>query len=144
MRPNNQSRKEAGSAVVEFIFLVTLLLIPVVYLLLTVASVQAGSFASVGAADQAAKVFAAADSPEQGRLRAERAVLLAVTDLGFDQSAATLHISCQPAVCLDPGSSVTVMVYLDVQLPLIPVTDHLSLSVATVSASATEMVARFG
>lgn len=141
--PHRLDRGEQGNAVVEFIFLVTLLLVPVVYLVLAVANLQAGAFASAGAADQAAKVFATAESMEAGQSRAEGAVLLALTDFGFEPSAATLSISCQPA-CLEPGSLVTVEVDLAVQLPLIPISNPLSLSAATLSASATEAVARFG
>ncbi|XTR52881.1 hypothetical protein ACOM2C_06605 [Pseudarthrobacter sp. So.54] len=50
---------ERGSAVVEFTFLSLLLMVPLVYFIITMAQLQGGSFAVVGAADQAAKVFVA-------------------------------------------------------------------------------------
>ncbi|HET7414328.1 MAG TPA: hypothetical protein VFI97_01370 [Arthrobacter sp.] len=135
---------EAGSAVVEFTFLGTLLLIPVVYLVLAVGSLQGGSFASVGAADQAAKVFAAADSVEEGRRRAAHAAMLAVTDQGFSQSDFSMEIACTSGACLESGSMVTVRVSIDVPMPLIPTMPGLDLTAATVDASATEIVERFG
>lgn len=136
--------EEAGSAVVEFTFLGTLLLIPVVYLVLAVGSLQGGSFASVGAADQAAKVFAASESVDQGRQRAGQAAMLAVTDHGFSRSDLTMDISCTDGTCLEPGSMVTVRVSVDVPMPLIPTMPGLDLTAATVDARATEIVERFG
>lgn len=135
---------ESGSAVVEFIFLGTLLLIPVVYLVLAVGSLQSGSYASVGAAHQAAKVFVSSDSPENGKLRAERAAMLAVTDHGLDPSSVSMDIVCSGEKCLEPGSMVTVHISVEVPLPLMPSMPALDLSAASVSASATEIVERFG
>ncbi|WP_245580349.1 hypothetical protein [Arthrobacter castelli] len=137
-------RAETGSAVVEFTFLGTLLLIPVVYLVLAVGSLQAGSFASVGAADQAAKVFAAAETAQEGHQRAAQAAMLAVTDHGFSGSDVTLEIVCTEGQCLEPGSIVTAHVAVAVPMPLIPAMPGLDLSAATVEASATEIVERFG
>lgn len=137
-------RGETGSAVIEFTFLGTLLLIPVVYLVLAVGSLQGGSFASVGAADQAAKVFAAAQSPEEGHRRAAQAAMLAVTDHGFSSSDLTLEIVCTGGPCLEPGTMVTAHVAIEVPMPLIPTMPGLDLTATTVEASATEMVERFG
>lgn len=132
-----------GSAVLEFTFLGLLLLVPVIYLVLTVGQLQGGSFAVVGAADQAAKVFVNSDSPEQAYLRAEQAALLAVTDFGFPPEAASVAITCGGG-CLEPGSSVTVAVQLKVPLPLIPTMPGLNTSAATIDSSATQLVERFG
>ncbi len=98
----------------------------------------------MGAAHQAAKVFANADSPEEGLLHAEQAAMLAVTDQGFDASVVSLDIACSADECLEPGSMVTAQVVVEVPLPLIPSMPSLDLSAATVSASATEIVERFG
>lgn len=132
-----------GSAVLEFTFLGLLLLVPVVYLVLTVGQLQGGAFAVVGAADQAAKVFVDSDSPEQAHARAQQAALLAVTDFGFDPETVSIEVVCG-GVCLEPGSSVTIDVVLSVPLPLIPTMPGLSTSAATVDSSATQLVERFG
>ena len=52
---------DEGSAVVEFVALGTLLLVPVVYFVLAVAQVQAGAFGVVAAAQQASQVLARAE-----------------------------------------------------------------------------------
>lgn len=132
-----------GSAVLEFTFLGLLLLVPVVYLVLTVGAIQGASFAVVGAADQAAKVFAQSETCEEGHARAQQAVDFAISDFGFPPERAEVTIT-SGGVCLEPGSSVTVAVDLRVPLPLIPTMPGLNTSAATVDSSATQLVERFG
>ncbi|NMR29960.1 hypothetical protein HGO92_09695 [Arthrobacter sp. SF27] len=130
-----------GSAVVEFVFLGALLLVPVVYFVIAVAQVQGSSFAVVSAADYAAKVFVAADTPAAAHGQAEQAALLSVQDFGFGPGDLGMAISCGGGACLDPGSTVTVNVSLEVPLPL---TSGLDLSFATVTSTATQIVERYG
>lgn len=133
---------DQGSAVVEFIFLAVLLMVPVVYLILTVGQVQAGAYAVVGAADQAAKVFVLSPDPATGREAAEQAVALAVTDLGFDAANATLTITCDGG-CLTAGSTVQAHVELSVELPVVGAVPGITVTAATVDASAAQKVGRF-
>ncbi|WP_216698758.1 hypothetical protein [Arthrobacter sp. H41] len=134
---------ETGSAVVEFTFLGLLLLVPVVYLVLTVGQLQGGSFAVVGAADQAAKVYADAQTVEQADLRARQAAMLAVSDFGFSGEQVLIDIACE-GECLSPASSVTVVVELQVDLPLIPTMPGINTSVATLTSTSTQIVERYG
>lgn len=134
---------DAGSAVLEFTFLGLLLLVPVVYLVLTVGAVQGASFAVVGAADQAAKVFVDSEDPAEAHTRAQEAVNLTVNDFGFPPQDAAVTITCV-GTCLEPGSSVTVDVTLKVPLPLIPTMPGLNTSAATVDSRSTQLVERFG
>lgn len=135
--------RETGSAVVEFTFLGLLLLVPVVYLVLTVGQLQGGSFAVVGAADQAAKVYADAQTVEQADLRARQAAMLAVSDFGFSDEQVLIDIACE-GECLAPASSVTVVVELQVDLPLIPTMPGINTSVATLTSTSTQIVERYG
>ncbi len=135
--------EERGSAVLEFTFLGLILLVPVVYLILSAGQLQGGSFAVVGAADHAAKVFVDADTPDQAEARARQAALVALEDFGFSAGQAEIEISCDGA-CLAPGSSATVVVRLEVPLPLIPTMPGLNSSPATVESTATQSVERFG
>lgn len=136
---NSQVQNEEGSAIVEFIFASTVLLIPMIYLILAAGQLQAGSYAVVGAADQAAKVFAIAENPAQARANAHHVVDRAMNNFGL--SGANTSISCDQT-CLTPGSIVTVEVSLRVQLPFI--SDYIDASVFTVDASSTQRVDRFG
>ncbi|KRE79927.1 hypothetical protein [Arthrobacter sp. Soil763] len=134
---------ERGSAVVEFTFLSLLLMVPVVYFIITVGQLQAGSFAAVGAADQAAKVYVAQPDAAAGRAAAEQAVRLALADYGQPAENASLETSCVPADCTAPGSAVTATVRLTVPLPFIPFNDTLRLDAGHLTATATQVVGRF-
>ncbi|MDR7083039.1 Flp pilus assembly protein TadG [Arthrobacter ginsengisoli] len=134
---------ERGSAVVEFTFLSLLLMVPLVYLIITMGQLQGGSFAVVGAADQAAKVFVAQTDAAGGRAAAEQAVLLALADHGHSAANARVETSCAPADCLAAGSAVTVTVHLTVPLPFVPFSEVLDLNAGQLSASATQLVGRF-
>ncbi len=137
------SEAQQGSAVVEFTFLALLLMVPVVYFVVTVGQIQGGSFAVVGAADQAAKVFVAQADPVSARIAAERSVLVALKDYGHSPEFATVSIECDRAGCSSAGTTVTVTVNLDVSLPLMPFGDSLQLKASRVSASASQVVGRF-
>lgn len=152
MRPSNRepdaSRDiggdlEQGSAVVEFVFLSLLLMVPLVYFIITMGQLQGGSFAVVGAADQAAKVFVSQPDTASGRAAAEHAVLLALVDHGHAVEDGGLNISCEPADCSAAGSAVTVTVHLTVPLPFVPFGEAVPLYVGQLSASATQLVGRF-
>ncbi|HSL38029.1 MAG TPA: hypothetical protein VK883_14500 [Arthrobacter sp.] len=134
---------QRGSAVVEFTFLSLLLMVPLVYFIITMGQLQGGSFAVVGAADQAAKVFVAQTDAAAGRAAAEQAVLLALADHGHAASNARVETSCAPADCMAAGSAVTVTVHLTVPLPFVPFSGTLNLNAGQLSASATQLVGRF-
>lgn len=140
LQPDDGADSDRGSAVVEFLFLGTLLLVPVVYFIVGIGQVQAGSFAVVSAADHGAKVFAAAENPAQGRDRAEQAVLVSARDFGFDGGRLRVDVNCSAGACLEPGSAVTVDVSLEVPLPFLA---GLDLSAVQVSSTATQIVGRF-
>ncbi|MBP3044634.1 hypothetical protein KKR91_12300 [Arthrobacter jiangjiafuii] len=134
---------EEGSAVVEFIFLGLLLLVPVIYLIVTAGQVQGASFAAVGAAESAAKVYVAAGDPVRAEQQARAAAELAFTDFGFEPEAMLLEIACS-AQCLTPGSTVTAEVRFDVPLPLAPGIPGMEFAPVTVDSAATQMVERYG
>lgn len=137
------SDPESGSALVEFIFLGLVLLVPVIYLIVTAGQVQGAAFAAAGAAESAAKVYVAAGDPVTGEHQAKMAAELAFTDFGFEPAGLLLDISCS-AECLAPGSTVTALVSFDVPLPLgsgLPGTDF---APVTVDSASTQIVERYG
>jgi len=132
---------EQGSAVVEFTFLALLLMVPLVYFVITVGQIQGGSFAVVGAADQAAKVFVAQPDSSTAQAAAEQAVALALSDFGHQPDRATVTTACNPADCQAAGTAVTVTVSLNVPLPFMPFAE--GLSATEVEASSTQLVGRY-
>jgi Flp pilus assembly protein TadG len=134
---------ERGSAVVEFTFLALLLMVPLVYFIITMSQIQGGSFAVVGAADQAAKVYVAQPDAAAAQAAAEQAVAIALADFGHQSEAARVATSCNPTDCQAAGSTVTVTVSLAVPLPFLPFNDGFRLSASEVEASSTQLVGRF-
>ena len=101
---------------------------------------QAASFAAVGAADAAAKTYAAAPDSATAEDRAAAAAGLALEDFGLPGDLMRLEISCA-GECLQPGTSVTVRVSVDVPLPGLAWAEA---SVVTVDSESTQIVERFG
>ncbi|MET3933373.1 hypothetical protein [Arthrobacter sp. OAP107] len=135
---------QRGSAVVEFTFLGLLLMVPVVYFIITVGQIQGGSFAVVGAADQAAKVFVTRPDASSGRASAEQATMVALADYGHPAGNASVEIHCDSGGdCMAAGSAVTVTVRLTVPLPFVPFGEALRLNAGQLSSSATQVVGRF-
>ena len=137
---------DEGSASLEFITAGMLLLLPLVYLVLTMAQLQAGAFAVEGAARQAARVYVQSATTAEANAAAQRAIEFALADYGLDTDAVTVSVSCSPnpANCLTRRGLVTIQVSTTVPLPLVPpVLDlDVSLSVA-VNSTATQQVSRF-
>lgn len=115
------ARWEQGSAVVEFLGVTLLLLVPLVYLVLTLGRVQAGLFAAEAAARETGRILSQAEDFGQGLTDAYTAVELAFEDHGIavDPEAA-LAIECSDHPCLTPGGQLHVEVAVTVQLPLVP------------------------
>ena len=108
---------ERGSAVVEFLGVSILLLVPIVYLVLTLSRVQAAAFAAEGAAREAGRILAQGLDPGV----AGAAVELAFEDQGFDVlGGEVLTFSCEGGGCTEPGVRVLVEVATSVDLPLLP------------------------
>ncbi|MBT2566634.1 hypothetical protein J7I84_09020 [Arthrobacter sp. ISL-85] len=126
---------------VEFTFLALLLMVPLVYFVITVGQIQGGSFAVVGAADQAAKVYVAQPDASTADAAAEQAVALALSDFGHQADRASMSTTCSPADCQAAGSTVTVTVHLSVPLPFIQFAE--GLSATEVEASSTQLVGRY-
>lgn len=133
---------ERGSAVIEFIVVGVLLSLPVFYLVITLARVQAGTYAVTAAARESARGFVAADALGPASGRAVAAARMAFQDQGFG-SAGSVTMTCG-GPCLTRGSTATARASLAVDLPLIP--DFLRGVVPSriaVSATHTEAVDRF-
>ena len=122
-------RSDEGSAVVEFIFLSLLLLVPIVYLVLALASVQSAAFAAEAVARDASRAAVVggvnalqdgatySQAEAAGRERAAAAVASTLSDFRVDPDDADVELSCDADPCLTPGSNVAVAVTVRVGLP---------------------------
>lgn len=116
------SRDERGSALVEFVWLGLLLLVPLVYVLLSVFAAQSGAYGSDAASRAAGRAFMLAPSQAEAFAAAEGAAEVALADQGIDAERMDLSVSCAPVPdrCLSSGSTVTVEVTVQQPLPLVP------------------------
>lgn len=115
---------EAGSSLIEFVGGAVILLVPLVYVLMSVFQVQRGSFGAAVAAREAGRAFATAPSTSVGLQRAVTAAGIAFADQGIPGRPAITFTAdgagCHAAAVrptLEPGRRYTVCVSEDVHLP---------------------------
>lgn len=113
-------RDDKGSAVVEFVFLAVLLLVPLVYVLLAVFSVQRAAYAVTAAAREAGRAYVTATGPDpEAEARARRAAEVALADHGLRLADAGATFACDRRPCLSPGGRLTVRIATRVPLPFL-------------------------
>jgi hypothetical protein len=112
---------DLGSAVVEFVTVGLLLLVPTLYLVVAVGRIQAGVLATEAASRAAVRAITSADTEGEGRAAARSLVGYALSDQGFDVDPdAVTDVACPAEGCLTPGGRVAVTVEVTVPLPGLP------------------------
>ncbi len=121
-----QRSGEAGSALIEFIGLGLVLLLPLLYLLLSVFAVQRAAFAVTQAAREAGRAYATAPSESSAGRRAAYATRLALDSQGV-RSPYSVRYAAAGAGCtgagdgaasLRAGAQFVVCVRTQAELPL--------------------------
>jgi len=120
LRPPGVFRADDGNAIVEFVYLAVLLMVPLVYVLLTVFRVQGAAYAVSSAAREAGRVYATSDVIDEAGPRALVAAQLVMRDSNLTLAEQDLRISCSSDPCLTPGSRVNIVIAYDVSLPFLP------------------------
>lgn len=122
MRRGIRRSDERGTALVELTWLGLLLLVPMLWILLSVFEVQQGALGVSTAARSAGRAYALAPNDVVGQARAEAAVRLALDDQGLAGEPFTLRVTCEPvpADCHTGTSVITVRVATQVRIPLLP------------------------
>lgn len=119
---------DAGTAIIEFVFVAVIVMVPLIYLIIAVASVQRSELAVSQAAREAGRAFATAAGPGEGLARANAALHIALQDQGLPDDAELRFVraagSCtaDPAVTptLAPGAQFTVCVTRHAGIPAVP------------------------
>ena len=107
--------REEGNAIVEFIGWSAVLVVPVLYLVVTLAQIQATTFAVSSAADAASRVLEVDDSPS-AMDKAQVATELSLSDQGLDaDSEGSLTVTCAHGCAR--GQAAIVKVAVGVDLP---------------------------
>lgn len=120
LRALRRRRDEGGSAVVEFVFLAVLLMVPLFYLVMTLSRVQAGAYAASTAAREAGRAYVTASDQDAASFRAEVAARIAFEDQGFGPDEARIALACDGAPCLRPDGRIGFTATVTVPLPLVP------------------------
>jgi hypothetical protein len=117
----SRRRTERGSAVVELTWLGILLLVPMIWIVLSVFEVQRGAFGVSAAARSAGRAFALAPDDATGERQARAAAAVALADQGVDDGW-SLDISCPPLHdgCHVGGAVIVVHITTHVSLPFLP------------------------
>ncbi|MGC4174649.1 hypothetical protein [Demequina sp.] len=122
-------RSDDGSAVVEFVFLSIVLMIPIVYLVLCLGAVQSAAFAAeavardasraavVGGVDALREGASYSRAEETGRERASAVAQTTLEDFHLVSDDVDMDLRCTGSPCLEPGSDVEVSVTVHVSLP---------------------------
>lgn len=135
---------DAGSAILEFVFLGVLVTIPIFYLVVVLARLHAGAYAVSLASREAGRTFVTAPTNASAPGRAQSAAAIAFQDQGFGGKG-RVAVTCAAQPCLTRDAQVRTRAELAVQLPFVPdfVADVVPSSV-TLSASHVESVDRYG
>ena len=86
-------RADGGSAIVEFVFVAVVIMVPLMYLIAAVATVQRAQLAVSQAARDAGRAFATSDTAGQAGPRVEAAVRLALADQGLPNDATVRFVA---------------------------------------------------
>jgi Flp pilus assembly protein TadG len=113
---------ERGSALVELVWLGILLLVPMLWIVMSVFEVQRGAFGVSAAARAAGRAYALAPTDAEGRQRAQAAARQALADQGVADAPLDVDITCTPYPhdCHTGTSVITVVIRSRVDLPLMP------------------------
>lgn len=121
--------RAAGNAIVEFVFLAVIVMVPLIYLVLAVFEVQRNVFAVKEAAREAGRAVVMADTFADGAARADYAADLALQDQGlspgsaYDVSYGAAGGGCPASGGVDrltPGTDFVVCVTRPVSIPGVP------------------------
>lgn len=112
------ARADDGSSLVEAVFVIVVLLVPLIWVALALLRVEAAAYAVRTAAREAARVYVTAPTGAAGASRAETAARLAFED--EDAPPGQVSVACSTQPCLTPGATVKAHAVTTVPLPFVP------------------------
>ncbi|HWJ65587.1 MAG TPA: hypothetical protein VNT31_02830 [Nocardioides sp.] len=115
-------RDQRGSGLVEIVWMSIILLLPLLWIVLSVFEVQRGSFGVSGAARAAARAYALAPNDLVGEQRAAAVARQALADQGLRDVPVSVSVTCTPYPrnCHSGTSVIRVRIDTAVTLPLLP------------------------
>ncbi len=138
-----RSSSDRGSASIEFIVVGVAIILPLIYIAITVLTLSAAQFASNQAARESARAFVTSTSTSSGNQRATLAANLAFEDHGLVESEPQISITCDHISCLTPGGKVSVEITTWVPLPFVPRWGSSDLVTVPITSQATLLVDQY-
>ncbi|MFJ2370487.1 TadE/TadG family type IV pilus assembly protein [Microbacterium sp. NPDC087665] len=139
------ARDETGSAALEFVTVGVILLVPLVYLVIVLGSIQEQSLGAEAAARHMARAIALAPDAETAEMRSEEVLRGVVEEYGIESDSVEVSLTCVPASaeCPAAGATIVVTVEVTVQLPFVPSVLGIDRALAIpLEASATQKISR--
>ncbi|WP_322411972.1 TadE family protein [Microbacterium invictum] len=137
---------DRGSAALEFIVVGLLLLVPLVYVVVSLGLIQGQALGAEAGARHVARAVAGASDAADADRRAEAVIASITEEYGLDPDRIDLSLACAPAgaACPRAGATLLVRVRSTVSLPLVPPVFGLDrIAAVPVEATAAERVSRF-
>lgn len=136
---------DEGSASLEFIAVGVVLLVPLVYLIVALGTIQSQALGVETASRQLARTIASAPDSPTGDVRAERVIEAIVAEYGIDRAGLRVDVTCAASgPCPSAGTLLSVTVTADVALPLVPPVLGLDQAARVpVTATAVQKVSRY-
>ncbi|MDQ0729014.1 TadE family protein [Microbacterium sp. W4I20] len=115
-------RNDDGSAALEFITVGVILLVPLIYLVIALGTIQEQTLGAEAAARHTARAIAMASDVDTAAARGEAVLDGIIDEYGLDPDAVDLSLSCTPAgvECPSAGATLIVTVIARVRMPLVP------------------------
>lgn len=120
---------DEGNAIIEFVFVAVLVLVPLIYLVVAVAAVQRVRLATTNAARDVGRAVATSDTPAEASVRAQAALRISLANEGLSPSQVVLRFVAPGAGCetgaaiaptLEQGAEFQVCVIRHQKLPAVP------------------------
>ncbi|MDO5671638.1 MAG: hypothetical protein Q4G30_02100 [Actinomycetaceae bacterium] len=130
MNPDATTDSEQGEVTVEFLVVTLLVLIPLIYLVLTISELQRAGFALEAGAREASRILTAKPDAKGYELAFSSAAL-ALEDQGIDVPPELMSVTCLKAPCPGPSGEAEIHLKTQVTLPLLPdfLAQHLPVSI---------------
>ena len=120
-------RDDDGTAIVEFVFVAVIVLVPLIYVIVAVADTQRSQLAVAQAARDAGRAFATSDSETEAVHRMRVAIRLAMSNQDLPDDADVRFVAASAPCTSDaiaprlaPGAEFAVCVTRHVELPAVP------------------------
>jgi Flp pilus assembly protein TadG len=137
---------DRGSAALEFILVGLILLVPLVYLVVSLGLIQGQTLGAEAGARHIARTVSQAPDAASARTAADGVLASVVEEYGIDAATVDVGMECIPAgsSCPQAGATVFVTVRTRVPLPLVPPVLGLDrLASIPIEASSAQKVSRF-